>query len=256
MVTAQQRLCRDWDLKEVTYLSSRDRLVRCPSLRFTAGVHPHEASSFTPATLDALRAALADPLCVAVGECGLDYDRMFSPRDRQLAALRAQVDLAVESQLPLFIHERDRDAAKGPPLGSFSDLLAVLQPLLDSGRLAPSAVCIHCFTGSEAHLAQYVALGFMIGVTGFVALRQRGAQLRQALSKGLVPLPQLMLETDAPFMTPDGLPASIGVAPRKNEPCALPAVARCVAECLGADPRDVAAQTTSNALRFFQMTRF
>ena len=143
----------------------------------TVGVHPHDAktlasfrdSESAPTTseddeighhnpvcvideaqLSALRALAAKPHCVSLGECGLDYDRMFSARTLQLAAFEAQVALAAELQRPLFVHVRDREASKGPPLGAYADLLAIL------GRhhptLSPERVCIHCFTGGAAEL--------------------------------------------------------------------------------------------------------
>ncbi len=94
-------------------------------LYFTAGVHPHDARTCDSNTLRDLRALLQAPECVAVGECGLDYDRMFSPRHVQLEWFAQQVQLAVESNRPLFLHERDRGEAKGGPLGSHTDLLEV-----------------------------------------------------------------------------------------------------------------------------------
>jgi TatD DNase family protein len=104
---------------------------------------------------------------VGVGECGLDYDRMFSPRPAQLAAFEAQVELAAELALPLFVHCRERDADKGPPLGAYADAMAVLarRPGLPAGR-----VCVHCFTGGRADLAQLVAAGYMVGLTGASSL--------------------------------------------------------------------------------------
>merc|ERR1711879_208224 len=124
-----------------------------------------------------MRKLAADPLCVAVGECGLDYDRMFSPRDVQLEWCRKQIQLSVQLDLPLFLHERDRDRSKGSPLGSHNDLLAILQ----ESQVNPKKVCIHCFTGGPAELQSYISRGYFVGLTGFVGLHRRGAHIREAL---------------------------------------------------------------------------
>jgi len=98
-----------------------------------------------------------------------------------------------------------------------------------------------------------VERGFFIGLTGFAGMRQRGAHIRELLQQGALPLSQLMLETDCPYMMPDKcyLPAEVGIQGRRNEPCAMPGICRAVAECLGEKPEHVAAMTTANALRFF-----
>ncbi|CAK0828818.1 unnamed protein product [Prorocentrum cordatum] len=220
-----------------------------PVLTFTAGVHPHDASTCDAGTLPALRGMAAHEQCVAIGECGLDYDRMFSPRDVQLEWCRRQVELAVELGMPLFMHERDRDASKGPRLGSARDLLGIL----DDIGVDPARVCVHCYTGPSEELQVYVSRGFFIGLTGFVGMTRRGEHVRDYLKKGHIPLQQLMIETDCPFMMPDRdyLPDEIGLQGKRMEPCALPAVCRAAAECLGVPEAEVARATSSNSARFF-----
>ncbi|CAK9036840.1 unnamed protein product [Durusdinium trenchii] len=207
-------------------------LDRLPQLNFTAGVHPHDAKSCDSNTMAVLRELAAAPGCVSIGECGLDYDRMFSPREVQLEWCRKQVDLAVELGMPLFLHERDRDSNKGRPLGSSVDL----RRILSESKVDPKKVCIHCFTGNGEDLRQYVSAGYFIGLTGFAGMKKRGAHIRQLLEQGALPLQQLMIETDCPFMLPDKeyLPDKLGIAGRKNEPCSMPAVCRAIAECLKA----------------------
>jgi len=223
-----------------------------PRLFFTAGVHPHQAKTCGPGTIDALRKLAADEACVAIGECGLDYDRMFSPREVQLVWFRAQLDLAKELGLPLFCHERDRDLQKGVPLGSANDFLRVLR----ESEVDPAMVCVHCYTGDKTTLRQYASAGCAIGVTGFVGLQRRSSHLRALLARGMPPLSQLMIETDAPFMMPDRcyLPRDIGMQDRTMEPCAMPAVCRAVAECYGVEPSEVANITTRNAHTFFRLS--
>lgn len=218
----------------------------------TAGMHPHDAAAWrggAGGTAAALRALLAGPRCVAVGECGLDYHRLRAPRPVQLAALRGQLELAAELRAPVFLHERERGPDKGPPLGSHADLVAAI----DAVGVAPRRVLVHCFTGSADELRDYAARGYTVGVTGFVAIARRGAELRAALAAGALPLSQLVVETDAPFLRPDGLPAElrIGRGRRGNEPCALPQIVRAVAACLGVSDAEVADATTRNAERFF-----
>jgi len=225
------------------------KLQCLPKLVFTAGVHPHDAKSCNSETLSELRALASLDSCVSMGECGLDYDRMFSPKEVQLEWCRKQVALAVELGMPLFLHERDRDSSKGPALGSTQELVQILE----SCKVAPSRVCIHCFTGSRDSLRSYVERGYFIGLTGFVGMKTRGAHIREFLRQGDLPLSQLMIETDCPFMMPDKcyLPADVGIEGRRNEPCAMPGICAAVAECLGESPERVAEVTTQNATVFF-----
>jgi len=162
---------------------------------------------------------------------------------------RKQVELAVDLGKPLFLHERDRDRNKGSPLGSCADLLKILT---ECGP-HPSKVCIHCFTGPRKDLQTYITKGYMIGLTGFIGMTKRGAHIRDMVWNGDLPVQQLMLETDCPFMMPDKdyLPADIKVTDRKNEPCAMPGVCNAAAECLGLSAAEVAQATTTTACTFF-----
>ena len=236
----------------------------------TAGVHPHDAKSIArvecegsavcvdPAALAELRRLAAAPWCVSLGECGLDYDRMFSPRDVQLAVFEAQAALAAELGMPLFVHCRDRDADKGSPLGAYADLCGILKRYAragESGGLRPERVCIHCFTGGAEELQVLWEQGFCVGVTGFLGIAKRCGATAAALAG--FPLDRLMIETDAPFMGPDKcwLPAATGLGGRKNEPASMPAVCRALAVALGLEPEVVAAATSANADVFFGFGR-
>ena len=126
----------------------RSTAAHAVKLYCTAGVHPHDAKSCDEETISVLREMLQAPECVAVGECGLDYDRMFSRREVQLEWFERQAVLAVEQGMPLFLHERDVDADKGAPLGSAADLMGIL----DRAGVPPKRVCVHCFTGGEEAL--------------------------------------------------------------------------------------------------------
>lgn len=199
----------------------------------TAGVHPHHASEYDDAVHARLIALASRPAVVAVGECGLDYYRDLSPRDAQRSAFERQIEIAIDSQLPLFLHQRD----------AHTDFLAILKPAMNS----VSRAVAHCFTGGPGELQDYLALGLYIGVTGWICDERRGAALRDAAP--LIPLERLMIETDAPYLLPRSLvpkPAS-----RRNEPMYLREVQRVLAEAMQVDGEELARSTTANARRFF-----
>ncbi len=199
----------------------------------TAGVHPHHASEFDAHTAAALRALLGNPACVAVGECGLDFFRDFSPRAAQRHAFAAQLELAAACGKPAFLHQRD----------AHEEFVAMLTPA--RARLVGGVA--HCFTGGPTELAAYLDLDLYIGVTGWVCDERRGAELRAAVPH--IPLERLLVETDAPYLLPRDLhpkPRS-----RRNEPAHLPHIVERVA-ALRREPSDVVAQaTTANAERLF-----
>ncbi len=201
----------------------------------TAGIHPHHASEFDDDTLEVLRALAARDEVVAIGECGLDYNRNFSTPSEQRRCFEAHVELACELQMPLFLHERDaRD-----------DQLAILRR--HRARF-PRAV-VHCFTGDEATLRAYIDLDLHIGITGWICDERRGLHLRELVS--LIPPGRLMLETDAPYL----MPRTIRPRPksRRNVPAHLPHVLATVAESVALPESEVAAATTQTALEFFAL---
>lgn len=210
--------------------------ARHPGILYsTAGMHPHDAKSCNAQTIDQLRLLCKKPQVVAVGECGLDYDRDFSPRDVQRKWFEAQIALAEELDMPLFLHER----------AAFADFKAILQ---QHPEIRSRAV-VHCFTGSKRELEGYLALGCFIGITGWVCDERRGEQLRAIVK--YIPNTQLMIETDAPFLMPRNL------KPRpdsnRNEPIYLPHIAAEIAKCRGESAEELAAYTTENAKRFFAL---
>jgi TatD DNase family protein len=199
----------------------------------TAGVHPHHATELAPSRHEELREILSLPRVVAVGECGLDYFRDFSPRAAQREAFVAQLEIAAAAAKPVFLHQRDAHE-------DFTAILAEFRPALVGG-------VAHCFTGGPAELEAYLALDLSIGVTGWVCDERRGADLREAVPR--IPAERLMIETDAPYL----LPRDIEPRPksRRNEPAFLPHIARTVAALRGESPDALAAATTRNAVRFF-----
>ena len=199
----------------------------------TAGVHPHDAKTWDDASAAAFEPLWTDPRVVAVGECGLDYNRMFSPKEAQRRAFEAQVDAAVRHAKPLFLHCRD----------AFPDFVAMLR---EAARAGAHGV-VHCFTEGPAQAEAFLALGFDIGVTGWVTDETRGSALRDAVRA--IPADRLHLETDAPYLRPK----NAGKTRPYNEPALLPFVARAVADLKGMDVAALSAQATANSRRLFRL---
>ena len=197
----------------------------------TAGVHPHYAKDTSADFIDGLRQLAADPYVVAIGECGLDFNRNFSPRDAQLRVFEAQLQLACELQLPVFLHERDAFAEQVSLLRAYQNELV--------GGVA------HCFTGDEAQMHAYLELGLSIGITGWVCDDKRGTDLQQAVKS--LPLERLMLETDAPYLTPK----NVRPTPKFNQPALLPLVAQKLAELREQDVELITQHAWHNALSMF-----
>jgi len=202
----------------------------------TAGVHPHHASDYTESSDALIRRLVAEDAVVAVGECGLDYFRNFSPRDAQLAAFAAQLDVAAASGKPVFLHQRD----------AHDDFVETLEPVLPKLTRAVA----HCFTGEHESLREYLHMGLYIGITGWICDERRGRHLYDIV--GDIPDNRLMIETDAPYL----LPRTLKPRPktRRNEPAWLTEVLRVVAEARGQSVEHVAAISTANAERFFELS--
>jgi TatD DNase family protein len=199
----------------------------------TAGLHPHHAAELTPAVLEELRELARDPGVVAIGECGLDYYRNFAPREAQLAAFRALLELAVAARKPVFLHQRDAHA----------DFMAVLREF--RGALVDGVA--HCFTGSRAELDECLALDLAIGITGWICDERRGLHLLPMMQA--IPAERLMIESDAPYL----LPRSLRPRPpsRRNEPAFLTEVAATLARARGESAAQLAATSTAAARAFF-----
>ena len=210
-------------------------LARPGILYATAGIHPHHASEFDDHSMAALRALLGNASVVAVGECGLDYYRNFSPPDAQRQAFEAQLALAAETRLPVFLHQRDAHA----------DTIGLLRDWRD--RLVGGVA--HCFTGSRDELEDYLELGLGIGITGWICDERRGQALRDAVRH--LPLDRLFVETDAPYLLPrdlDPLPKN-----RRNEPKYLPHIVERLAVLTGFDVGAIAAASSENAHALFAL---
>jgi TatD DNase family protein len=202
----------------------------------TAGVHPHHARECDASTIPALRELVAHPRVVALGECGLDFNRNYSPHPDQEKWFVAQLELACELGTPLFLHSRDAHPR-------FADILRAQRARL------PRAVA-HCFTGGAEELRAYVDLGLYIGITGWICDERRGSHLLQLMRE--IPLDRLLVETDSPYLTPRDLKPQPKA--RRNEPALLPHIVRAVARALGRPAEEIAAETLRNAQTFFGLS--
>lgn len=201
----------------------------------TAGVHPHHAGEYTDASDGLIRELVASNSVVAVGECGLDYCRNYSPHPAQRQVFERQLTIAAENGMPVFMHLRD----------AFDEFVAIVK---DYRADLPAAVA-HCFTGTEEELEGLLDMDMHIGITGWICDERRGHHLREFLHK--VPADRLMVETDAPYLLPrDLLPKP---KDRRNVPANLPHVLQAVAAAVGRPVEQVAIETTQTAQRFFTL---
>ncbi len=201
----------------------------------TAGVHPHHAEEFDQYSSDALRALLLNPEVVAVGECGLDFFRNFSPQQAQETAFAAHLELAAETGLPVFLHQR----------GAQERFINMLRPVRN--RLAGGVA--HCFTGGIDELRPLLDLDLYIGITGWLCDERRGDALRAAVAA--IPLNRLLVETDAPYL----LPRDLAKQPRsrRNEPSFLPHILHRLAAAIDKPVESVAEATRLNTERLFRL---
>ena len=201
----------------------------------TAGVHPHRAADYDDDTDKLLRELLQDKIVVAAGEAGLDYFRDFSPRPDQQRAFEAQLQIGVDTGLPMFLHLRD----------AHEDFHAMLK----SRRDELADVVVHCFTGSREELHAYLDLDCHIGITGWICDERRGEHMKEYLAD--IPANRLLIETDAPYLKPRNLRPR--VKSHRNEPRFLPWILGTLAAARGELPEGLARTTTENARRFFRL---
>lgn len=200
----------------------------------TAGIHPHNARQGDVQTLGTLRMLAQSPKVVAIGECGLDFNRDFSPRPVQEEWFEAQLALACELKLPVFLHERDAHTR-------FVEIIRAYRDKLVGG-------VVHCFTGTFSELKTYLELDLHIGITGWICDERRGIHLREVVKH--IPLDRLMLETDAPFLTPRNIQPK--PVEGRNEPAYLTYVLRTVAQSRNTAEEEIARAATETTRHFFR----
>ena len=204
-----------------------------PEVRFSIGVHPHQAHQFAG---DPERAAsavrdqfAATPSARAIGEIGLDYHYDYSPRDVQHGVFRAQLRLAVELDRPVVIHTREAD----------DDTIVILR---EEGKGALRGV-LHCFTGTATLRDAGLALGFYVSLAGILTF-PKAADLRETVRA--VPLDRLLTETDSPFLAP------VPYRGKRNEPAYVARVVEALADMHQTPAGDLARQTAANFHTLFR----
>jgi len=214
-------------------LASSEAAVRLaetyPCVYATVGIHPHDATQFDEEAYQRLRELAAHPRVVAIGEIGLDYHYDFSPRPVQRAAFARQLELARETGLPFVVHNREAD---GDTMAVLRDCAADLPGLL------------HSFAGSLEMLEECLAMGYLVSTGGMVTFRNADG-IRAVMAQ--VPLDRLLVETDAPYLTP------VPLRGRRNEPAYVQYVVAFLAQLRGVEPSRLAEITTANACRFFRL---
>jgi TatD DNase family protein len=205
-----------------------------PRVFATAGVHPHEAAELDARGRELLDGWLAHPRVVAVGECGLDYHYMRSPREVQREVLAWQLELARERDLPVSLHVR------GEEPDAFAEVLE-LWLAIGGGSLEG---VLHCYTGTLEFARRALDAGLLVSFSGILTFR-RDRGLRDVARA--LPLDRLLVETDAPLLAPEGLRG------RRNEPAYLSRVGAVLAGLHSVPPEAVAEATTRNARRLFRL---
>lgn len=198
----------------------------------SVGVHPHDAIQCSGPVLEELRNLALNNDCVrAWGETGLDFNRMYSPKPDQEACLSAQMAMAGDLDLPLIFHERDSN-------GRFYEILKADGPAARKG-------VVHCFSGTKEEMFKYLDLGYYIGITGILTILQRGEYLRQLVP--LIPRDRLVVETDAPYLTPKPQKNKV----RRNEPAFVKSVLERLAQVRGEEPEHLSQAVFDNTLRLY-----
>jgi TatD DNase family protein len=221
-------------LASQAFVNAHNKQIDSQQLVYTAGVHPHYADAFTENVIIQLNRLSSDNNMVAIGECGLDFNRNFSTQQNQLKAFEAQLECAADNKKTLYLHERD----------AFEDQIRLLKKYLPR---IPHAV-VHCFTGSVYQLQAYLDLDCYIGITGWVCDDKRGSELQEAVKH--LPLDKLLLETDSPYL----FPKNVKPRAKNNEPCFLPHVAAKVAQLKGIDTKLLSEVSVKNAIEAFGLT--
>lgn len=212
-----------------------DTFIKTHEVYGTAGIHPHNADSAKKEDFDLLETLLTgNDRMVAVGECGLDFDRMFSTRENQIRCLEKHIVLAEKLDMPLFLHER-------------SSAEEFVRRFKKHPEICKKSI-VHCFTGDKRTLEQYLEMGFSIGVTGWICDGRRAKELREAVR--VLPLDRVLIETDAPYLTPRNVPG----LDRTNVPENIVYVARDLAKYMGVEEQVLIQRARENTERIFGLS--
>ena len=219
-------------------LSDLDKLLEIYNqysinMYFTIGVHPHHANEINKEYLDKLKEVINKNNPHAIGETGLDFYRNLSTYEEQVYAFEEQIKIAIDTNKPLFLHQRD----------SHGDFIKILTKYSSDLNKA----VVHCFTGTQDQLEAYLELDCYIGVTGWICDEKRNVELRKTIKN--IPLDRLMIETDCPFLIPKDLPEK--PKNNRNEPINLNHIASEIAMLMGIDEDVLRKDTFKNTINFF-----
>lgn len=213
-----------------------DAFTRRHGVYGTAGIHPHNADRGEKADFDLIEKLVTEnKRIVAIGECGLDFDRMFSTRENQIRCLEKQIVLAEKLGMPLFLHERSASEE-------------FVRRFKKHPEVCKRSV-VHCFTGNRKTLEQYLEMGFSIGITGWICDDRRGKELREAVR--IIPPDRILLETDAPYLTPRNIPG-LG---RTNVPENIVYIARELAKYMKIPEEVLTENARKNTERIFRLEK-
>ncbi|CAO0821358.1 TatD DNase family protein [Desulfarculales bacterium] len=206
---------------------------RLPGVYATVGLHPHDAAQADDGYWAQMKVLAQESSAVAIGECGLDFYHALSPRGIQRKAFAAQIQLALELDLPLVVHDRE----------AHQDTIATLKDL-DAGRVGG---VLHCFSGDLDMARQVLDLGFHLGITGTITYKNAGA-LRELTR--LVPAERLLLETDCPYLSP------LPYRGKPNQPAYLAHTNAGLALAMSLSPEETASLTTANTRRVYRLPAY
>ncbi|CAN2049755.1 3'-5' ssDNA/RNA exonuclease TatD [Candidatus Magnetomoraceae bacterium gMMP-1] len=199
----------------------------------SVGIHPHDVKDCSESVLKSLTLLAQNSEVHAWGEIGLDFNRMYSPQKDQEKWFVRQLEEAENLDLPVIFHERDSK-------GRFLELLKHNQPKQKKG-------VIHCFSGNKKELEAYLKLGYYIGITGIITIQKRGINLRKLVP--LIPQDRLLVETDAPYLTPAPQKNKI----KRNEPAFVKSVLLKLAEVRKEDPEILAQAVWNNTCKLYNI---
>lgn len=214
-------------------IASNELAAKHSFVHSTAGIHPHYTKDSSDGDIVTLRELVSQSNVVAIGECGLDFNRNFSPPAIQLKRFEQQLVIACETGLPVYLHERDAFEYQYRLLKRYASDLG--------GGL------VHCFTGNVQQMNAYLELGFHIGITGWLTDTKRGQSLRDAVAQ--LPLSRLVLETDAPYL----VPKNIRPRPRQSSPVHIPFIATEFANLTGHSIEQVQRHSWQNTINLFSL---
>ncbi len=201
----------------------------------SVGIHPHDASSCSDDAIAGLKKIAKNSVVKAWGETGLDFNRMYSPRNVQEHWFEKQIEAAVELGLPLIFHERDSN-------GRFLEMIKYL------GKDIKINGVIHCFSGDRKEMEAYLDFGLYVGITGILTIKTRGVDLRQYVKD--IPADRILVETDAPYLTP----APQKNKTRRNEPAFVHSTLMKLAEVRNEDPEKLSEIIWDNTCRLYKIT--